>query len=46
MSDDSKFYYKTPLPGWKKGISAAIVRGTNVSINKYSSKEKKKLLLK
>jgi len=42
MSDWNKFYKRTPLPGWKKGISAAIVGGTNVSINLYSDEEKKK----
>ncbi|ORX84268.1 periplasmic binding protein-like II, partial [Anaeromyces robustus] len=42
MADDSKAFKKTPLPGWKKGISASSLGGTNIGISMYSDEEKKK----
>jgi len=35
-------YKFSPLPGKKKGISASCVGGSNISMNKYISEEKKK----
>jgi len=34
-------YYISPLPGRKEGISASIIGGQSIIINKYSSEDKK-----
>jgi len=34
------WFKKTPLPGFKNNVSASIIGGFNIGINKYISEEK------